>query len=1204
MCVDPAPPLLLPTGDPVEVNAASSILVSNQSRSRPLSLLASKSWHGHGEPAAGLIALAHAAEAAGLYQRAPLLHLGALNPFIEGVLDLMPEQTHGRGVIAARQTAPLAAGAEQQVLSSISSFAFMGTNSHILIKTRVSNNSDSSVLLPGAQELVWHRRRNWVAPPVSLLASRAVAAAAVGQVILQSDLSAVQLSYLWDHQVAGSVVFPGAGYFMAAAAAANTLLGSAAAGGSDVQLALQHATIPAPLVLPSIWELSSKAVPVLQVSLDLHSSSVSISSVSSSQASPAVTHFSSKLSSVHAAELLTAAATPTEAAAGALPAWLRVLVSSTAAAAAKAGQPSEPGATAAIAAASHNDGCGDLDVGVFDSWLQAGQVFILKDMAQSGVYVPASVDLVLLPTAGASSHSSSSSSMLAYVQPCQPAAASSSSRQAVSDYQLISPAGAVCTIKGMTAKPIASSKPASVAGAATAAAPAEPELLYEVQWQAVDAANAATEDVQGECAFSSSTEPAALAALQGLLQQQHQATLLGAVSAAVVAPAVDSGPDGCSMVSTSSTAQAAAAMMCCFDQEQPGMQLSVAQHSRYDINSLDGGSNDAVLLPGDSKAVSSDVFGSLSSAGVLLRPRLLPALAAAQVPSNFQLMPLTRGSLDSLTPVPISSWPDFSSHSSGSSSNQLLVKVAAVGINFRDVLNVLGMYPGDPGAPGSDFSGIVVSGPLAGSAVFGLSTGALASHVVASVQTVAPMPATVSFEAAATVPTVFTTADAALRQLAGLSAGEAILVHGAAGGVGLAAVQAAAAAGASVVATAGSSAKRHLLRSLGCKVAVGSRDTTFATDITLAGGVDVVLNSLTSPGMVGGSLAVLKQGGRFVEIGKRDIWAPAAVAGERPDVSYHMLAIDFMPPAVLQQLLLQVSADLAAGRVAPIRAAVHDIRAVHAAMRQMAQARHVGKVVVSAHAAHLLPSSSSAASSGGLAYNAATSTGSGSVLVTGGTGALGQLVTSWLATQQVQHIILCSRTGKLSGATLALSDPCHPLFNSVVTVSSCDVGAASDVSGLFDSIRCSSRSTALGRPALSAIMHAGGVLADAALANQTASGLRKVAAPKSVALQLLVQQLVSLPVVSNVLFSSMAALLGSAGQGNYAATNAALDAAARQLQGAGLCAASVQFSAWSGAGMAAATASKVDAMGIGALSPSAGLSALEAVVRSGLSVTR
>jgi len=89
----------------------------------------------------------------------------------------------------------------------------------------------------------------------------------------------------------------------------------------------------------------------------------------------------------------------------------------------------------------------------------------------------------------------------------------------------------------------------------------------------VDAFGGATDDVQGDCAFSSSTEPTALAALQGLLQQQLQATLLGAVSVASAAPAVDSGPDGCSMLSSSSTAQAAAAMMRCFGQEQPGLQL-------------------------------------------------------------------------------------------------------------------------------------------------------------------------------------------------------------------------------------------------------------------------------------------------------------------------------------------------------------------------------------------------------------------------------------------------------------------------------------------------------------------------------------------------------------------------------------------------------------------------------------------------------
>jgi NADPH:quinone reductase-like Zn-dependent oxidoreductase len=486
-----------------------------------------------------------------------------------------------------------------------------------------------------------------------------------------------------------------------------------------------------------------------------------------------------------------------------------------------------------------------------------------------------------------------------------------------------------------------------------------------------------------------------------------------------------------------------------------------------------------------------------------------------------------------------------------------------------------------------------------------LFAGALASHVVSSALTVAPMPHTISFEAAATTPTVFTTADAALRQLAGLKPGETLLLHGAAGGVGLAAVQVAHAAGARVVATAGSPSKRSLLRSLGVKVAANSRDTSFAADLAWAGGADVVLNSLTSPGMVGGSLSVLRRGGRFLEIGKRDIWAPAAAAAERPDVAYNLLAIDFMPPEVLQQLLYRLSADLASGTVAPIRAAVHDMTSVAAAMRQMAQARHIGKVVVSAHARSPAAFSSSSSSSAAASFGSAN----GSVLITGGTGALGQLVSGWLAGNQVQHLVLASRTGKLpaSAADMGLTNPQHPLFNSMVSITACDASVASDVTGIVSMLAArrhssSSRVSFSGlqqQPQLASLMHAGGVLADAAFASQSARGVRQVTAPKAVALQLLTQHLSTQPTANSVLFSSMAALLGSAGQTNYGAANAALDAEAQLLQAAGVAVSSVQFSAWAGAGMAAATASKVEAMGIGALSPAAGLAALEAVVRAG-----
>jgi hypothetical protein len=129
------------------------------------------------------------------------------------------------------------------------------------------------------------------------------------------------------------------------------------------------------------------------------------------------------------------------------------------------------------------------------------------------------------------------------------------------------------------------------------------------------------------------------------------------------------------------------------------------------------------------------------------------------------------------------------------------------------------------------------------------------------------------------------------------------------------------------------------------------------------------------------------------------------------------------------------------------------------------------------------------------------------------------------------------------------------------------------------------------------LLHAGGVLADAALANQSLAGSRAVVAPKISALQLLRRCVLALgPTAHSMLFSSVAALLGSAGQTNYSYANAALDAAARELVAAGLPAVSVQFSAWAGAGMASATASKVQSLGIGALTPAAGLAALQAAL--------
>jgi NADPH:quinone reductase-like Zn-dependent oxidoreductase len=240
---------------------------------------------------------------------------------------------------------------------------------------------------------------------------------------------------------------------------------------------------------------------------------------------------------------------------------------------------------------------------------------------------------------------------------------------------------------------------------------------------------------------------------------------------------------------------------------------------------------------------------------------------------------------------------------------------------------------------GSDCSQLAV-----GQDVFGLAHGCLGTVVTGPEALLVPMPPAVSYSEASSMPTVFTTVSATLLQAAALRPGERVLVHAAAGGVGLAALQVVASVGAAAVATAGSPSKRSLLRSLGVSAVVGSRDSVFVGPVSCLGGVDVVLNSLTSPGMVGGSLAVLKQGGRFVEIGKRDIWAPAAVAAERPDVCFSLVAVDFLPLKVLQQQMLRVSSLLAAGQITPLCTANYTLTSVVAAMRLLAQASHVGKV--------------------------------------------------------------------------------------------------------------------------------------------------------------------------------------------------------------------------------------------------------------------
>ncbi|OON68166.1 beta-ketoacyl synthase, partial [Streptomyces tsukubensis] len=309
------------------------------------------------------------------------------------------------------------------------------------------------------------------------------------------------------------------------------------------------------------------------------------------------------------------------------------------------------------------------------------------------------------------------------------------------------------------------------------------------------------------------------------------------------------------------------------------------------------------------------------------------------------------------------------------SEGQVRVAVHAAGLNFRDVLVGLGMVPGQVGM-GSEGAGVITEvGPGVhaigvGDRVMGLFPEAFGPLAVADHRMLVRMPTGWSFTRAASVPVVFLTAYYGLHDLAGLRTGESVLVHSAAGGVGMAAVQLARHFGAEVFGTAGPS-KQETLRTLGLDDAhiASSRTLEFEQrfmDATEGGGIDVVLDSMADE-FVDASLRLTADGGRFMEMGKTDIRDATEVERIHPGVSYRAFDLFEVGAERIQQMLTEVLALFDEGVLEPLPTRTWDIRSAPEAYRHMSQALHVGKLVLTVR----------------------PDFGGGTVLVTGGTGALG-----------------------------------------------------------------------------------------------------------------------------------------------------------------------------------------------------------------------
>jgi len=504
--------------------------------------------------------------------------------------------------------------------------------------------------------------------------------------------------------------------------------------------------------------------------------------------------------------------------------------------------------------------------------------------------------------------------------------------------------------------------------------------------------------------------------------------------------------------------------------------------------------------------------------------------------------------------------------------NEVMVEMQSVALNFKETLWVLGyLNPNKRHAVDFDFGmegagrikrvGRGVTHLKKGDDVIVWHNGCMSSDFVVSTERVIRKPASLSYAAAACIPTVFMTAYYALHHLAKIKSGDRVLIHAAAGGVGQVAIQIAKSVGAEIYATASQGKWEHLRRQ-GVEHIFDSRTLEFSSQIleaTGGEGVDIVFNSLAGE-FIGKSFDVLGKNGRFVEIGKKDIWTNERASAYRPDVDYRFFEVGedqvsggIGGTSVIHDLMVKILDDFENGTLHELPMKEFSVRDAQQAYRYLSAGKNIGKVVVN------FDRDDRNASRAPFVFPDKT------YLVTGGLGGLGFLCAKWLIGHGAKNIALIGRSEPAGEVAREILD-----FNKVginVHAIRGDIGVSDDVARIVQQIESSGAS-------LGGVLHCAGVLEDALIEQQTVEKFEKSFAPKVMGTLHLHRLTERLPLDFFVCFSSVSAIIDGGGQSNYAAANAFMDRLMSHRRSRNLAGLSVNWGAWADVGMAARLAEK------------------------------